>query len=378
MPGRSNGLTLTAKQAFETLGHEPEWNRSRAKAELRAREVDVQREGLRKPTKTTFASFADDFLDTYPKQRELKTSTEQGYRQIVAKHLKPSLGNLSLDRLTVARIDHYIAAKRDGGLAARTVNRHLNLLSKILTVAVRRGLLKANPVAHVDRPKERGRHWRILTPVEAKQVGQAFHELAAEADSEAEREWREQCRVVFLTILGTWLRRGEIQGLRWRSVHLTDPEGPWLRVEETWVRSERSTPKSEAGERSVPIGPVVEAELNAHLFRSHYSDPDDLVFPHPQKGTPFDPARYGDTFKVALRRAGIEDYVRPFHDGRHSGITNAAAAGSTPLGLMARAGHSNFQTTQGYIDLAGQMFRAEADQAEARMLGVTEKEDDLA
>jgi hypothetical protein len=37
---------------------------------------------------------------------------------------------------------------------------------------------------------------------------------------------------------------------------------------------------------------------------------------------------------------------------------------------MARAGHSNFQTTQGYLDLAGQMFRSEAEQAEARMLGV--------
>jgi hypothetical protein len=33
--------------------------------------------------------------------------------------------------------------------------------------------------------------------------------------------------------------------------------------------------------------------------------------------------------------------MRPFHDGRHTSITNAAAAGTPPAALMARAGHSD-------------------------------------
>ena len=68
-------------------------------------------------------------------------------------------------------------------------------------------------------------------------------------------------------------------------------------------------------------------------------------------------------------RAKITDYVRPFHDGRHTSITNAAAAGVAPAALMARAGHSDFKTTQGYIDLAGETFREEAELAEEGMLG---------
>jgi integrase len=45
-------------------------------------------------------------------------------------------------------------------------------------------------------------------------------------------------------------------------------------------------------------------------------------------------------------RAKITDYVRPFHDLRHSSITNAAAAaGTSPAALMARTGHSDFMTT---------------------------------
>jgi hypothetical protein len=77
-----------------------------------------------------------------------------------------------------------------------------------------------------------------------------------------------------------------------------------------------------------------------------------------------------DTFRTALKQAGITDEVRPFHDGRHTSITNAAAAGVAPGALQARAGHADLSTTQRYIDLAGVLFRDEAEAAEARMFGV--------
>jgi hypothetical protein len=38
---------------------------------------------------------------------------------------------------------------------------------------------------------------------------------------------------------------------------------------------------------------------------------------------------------------------------------------------MARAGHSDFATTQGYIDLAGETFRDEAELLERRLAGAT-------
>jgi hypothetical protein len=56
-------------------------------------------------------------------------------------------------------------------------------------------------------------------------------------------------------------------------------------------------------------------------------------------------------------------------DLRHTSITNAAAAGTSPAALMARAGHSDFKTTQAYIDLAGERFREEADRLERRLWG---------
>src|SRR5205814_6799971 len=47
------------KRVLETLGREPAWNRRRAEAELRARLVDVERNGYRKPEKLSFAAFAE-------------------------------------------------------------------------------------------------------------------------------------------------------------------------------------------------------------------------------------------------------------------------------------------------------------------------------
>jgi len=78
--------------------------------------------------------------------------------------------------------------------------------------------------------------WRRLQPEEVGAVAQAFDELIADAER-AERSWVEQARVVFLVVYGLGLRRGEVLGLRWRSVRLADPEAkPTLTVEAATVR----------------------------------------------------------------------------------------------------------------------------------------------
>jgi len=192
-----------------------------------------------------------------------------------------------------------------------------------------------------------------------------------EEAKDEERTWREQARVIFLVAMGTGLRRGEVQGLRWLNVHLADPEGAYLRVAETWVRYGVDTPKSQAGERTIALGQRVAAELFEQRARTAFMGDDERVFCSPTRGSAFDVQRYSVTFRTALAKAGIADYVRPFHDLRHSSITNAAAAGTPPAALMARAGHSSFTTTQGYIDLAGETFREEADRLERRLWGET-------
>jgi integrase len=282
--------------------------------------------------------------------------------------LIPAFGRLQVQAIDVAELDAYIARKRRSGLAPRTLNRHLNLLHSLFKVAVKRGLARSNPVSSVDRPREPRRRWAILSPVEVGRVERAFSELAREAEGE-ERAWCEQARVVFLTVCLAGLRRGEVLGLHWRDVSLADPAGATLRIRETFVRGAVDTPKSEKSERTIALGERLASELFDHRARTTFQGDDERVFTS-ATGGPLDPARYGATLKLALKKAKITKPLRPFHDGRHTSITNAAAAGTSPGALQARAGHASFSTTQLYIDLAGESFREEAELLERRLLGV--------
>jgi integrase len=359
------------RQKKERLGPESDgWTKPKAKAELEARLTDVRREGLRTPLSVTFASFADEWLATYPDAKGLKRSTRGSYKTLIERHLKPELGHLRLEQVDVGRVDRYLAAKRREGLQPRTLNRQLNLLNLVMAAAVRRQLVRVNPVTGIDRPREPRRHWTILSPLEVGRVERAFAELSSVTGVTAsDRAWLEQARVIFLTVISAGLRRGEILGLRWKDVDLADPAGAVLRVRETFVRGAEDTPKSEAGARTIALGPKLSEELWQHRRRTAFAGDEERVFGHPEKGSPLDPNTYAVTLNAALERAGVERKMRPFHDGRHTSITNSAAAGLSPAALMSRAGHSNFKTTQGYIDLAGETFRAEAGLLEQRLFG---------
>jgi integrase len=335
--------------------------------------VDVRREGRKKLEPVTFAKFAREWLDTYPDSKDLKYSTVEGYDGTIEKHLIPALGEKRLDSIDVAAIERYVAQKQKEvrpdervGYAPRTLNHHLNLLHLLFKAAERRGLVRGNPVAAVERPRKSRRRWAILSPVEIGRVARAFDELIDQAEDEAERTWRGQARVVFMTVIGAGLRRGEILGLRWRHVFLADPESPRLEVRETFVRGRTDTPKSEKSERTISLDQALAGELMDHRGRSPFSGDDERVFCS-QTGGAIDPKRYADTLRLALAKAKIEQPVRPFHDGRHTSITNGAAEGLSPGALMARAGHSDLATTQLYIDLAGEAFREEAERLGARV-----------
>ncbi len=349
-------------QVMETLGKASDgWTRRKAQHELRARLTDVTRDGYRRPQTTTFRPFAEQWRDEYPHARGLKASTKEGYAGIIDRHLVPALGSLRLADIDVPRVEQYITLKRKDGSGAGTVNRHLNVLSLVMTTALRRSLVRVNPVALVERPRERLTEWRILSPLEVAAVERAFSAMVEAEESDVERRWIATCRIVFLTVQEAGLRRGEVLGLRWRHAALADPEVPHLRIVETFVRGRVDTPKSEASTRTVPISSALADELFQHRSGSAFQGDDERMFVSPYRGSPLNPKRYATTFRTALAGAGILDYVRPFHDGRHSAITNAARHGRGEMALMTIAGHSDSRTTRRYTHLAGVMFAEEAE-----------------
>jgi integrase len=115
--------------------------------------------------------------------------------------------------------------------------------------------------------------------------------------------------------------------------------------------------------------------LWAWRLETAYQGDDEYVFADPASGRRMNPDRWWVRhWKAALAEAGIEGYVRPFHDSRHSALTHMAAGGSSPVAIMATAGHASMATTRRYLHLAGVVFADDAAALERRLLGATEPE----
>ena len=115
------------------------------------------------------------------------------------------------------------------------------------------------------------------------------------------------------------------------------------------------------------LAPALVSALEEHYRRTAFQGDDELVFCHPERGTTYREHVFARQFRAALNQAGITEYVRPFHDLRHTALTNEAAAGSSPIALMAKAGHTKMKTTRIYLHLAGVVFHDEAAALERRL-----------
>jgi integrase len=130
------------------------------------------------------------------------------------------------------------------------------------------------------------------------------------------------------------------------------------------------------GGRAIRVTPAMKAITGRSMIFSDRDGPlisafqgdDELVFCHPQKGAPIDPARLArEHLRPALHAAAISKPFRPFHDLRHTALTHDAAAGNPLAYIQQRAGHSQTSITERYIHAAQVQFRGAAERAEARM-----------
>ncbi len=92
------------------------------------REVDLPR---RQPRR----AFAKEFIDTYATANN-KPSEVQSKRTILKWHLVPEMGSLKLNEIGQRKIENYKARKLASGLSPKTVNNHLTVLRRLLSLAV--------------------------------------------------------------------------------------------------------------------------------------------------------------------------------------------------------------------------------------------------
>ena len=280
------------------------------------------------PASKTFPEFAWHWyrLHTVP---NCKPSTQRVVEGVLRKHAVPFFGAVPLGSVTSERIAHYKADKVTG-LAPKTVNNHLGVLSRMYRSAVEWGYVERNPVTGVGLlklPPQEFAFWdaaqseRFLTVIQATEPSHY---------------------PFFLTALRTGMRMGELVALEWSHVDLA-----LGRIDVRWSvhRGERTSPKNGRG-RSIPLSPRL-AEVLARQRQRCGRSP--LVFPC-QKGGYLTRDKVKRPMWRAIERARLPR-IR-FHDLRHSFASQLVMAGVPLVAIQQYLGHADLTMTMRYSHLS--------------------------
>lgn len=267
----------------------------------------------------------------------IEATTRTGYKESLKNYIKPYLGNIPLKVLRTDSIQTWINVLNDRGLGAKTIRNAFNNLNAALKKAVVLRMIPYNPCEGTVLPK--------LKRPKTKVYNTADIQKALEATSGT---------TMFLPValaLLTGMRRGEICALKWKNVDFANKR---IYVCENRVHGEKEViekaPKSEAGNRSIPMSKEVTAILSEARLQ-YYNDAaaygpafHDLGYVlHNENGTPYHPDSLTTKWKRFLERSNLP-YVR-FHDLRHSNATALIAAGVNPRTVQQLLGHSDVSVT---------------------------------
>jgi integrase len=299
--------------------------------------------------------------------RGLERATLAPYRQHVDLHVIPLIGAVKLSAFSAPAVRAFEDALRKDRSPAMVRKIRVSL-SGILTDAVERGLVAQNVMRGL-RHRRQGRAGRSEARNGKLKIGVDIPSpdevRAIIAHLQGDPRWRP----LFLTAIFTGLRASELRGLRWSDVNLKRRE---LHVRQRADRYRAiGLPKSDAGERVVPLAPMLVSILRTWKLACPKGDPD-LVFPN-RKGHVEDYSniiRRG--LKPALIAAGVVDRdgnakYTGLHAFRHfyaSWCINRKEDGGLELPLkvvQARLGHASIQMT---ADRYGHLFPRGDDGAE--------------
>jgi len=336
------------------------------------REIDA---GNTVGTKMTLASWLDKWVNQIHRD-EVRPKTLADYRRVCAQ-ISDSIGDRRLDKLTPedvrGLIDHLGRGRR------RTEKAHA-ILRTALRDAELEGLVHRNVAGVVHKPKvdSAGRQ-----PIELDDAHAVLAYAAANRNKMESARW--------LGAFLTGLRQGEMLGLEWDRVdldaglvdvswqlqQLTQSHGcagkqgakTWAcgKVKASYCTEPRwdvppgyeirplyrslvlTRPKTQAGQRFVPLVPALVESLKQVKSLDVGANPHGLVF-HRGDGTPVSPREDSDAWVGLCRDAGIcgDDETIHMHRIRHTAATIMRAAGVDSQTREELMGHSSAESQRIY------------------------------
>jgi len=297
MKYRSHGET--GKPLCVSLGTSDKQTAERLRSEKLA-EFERERAGILapKPMREAAACELSKLIATF-----VQDVRARGKAVRYADNLETRLGSLAAacgwKRLRDVTPESFVAWRSGQQLAPKTLNEYLNAASGLLNWLQRHGRVPANPLRAVGKAETRGRETRQRRALTDNELARLFKAAGAR-------------KAVYVTAVYTGLRRGELEQLEWRDVHLEDVAQPFLEVRASTTKNHQKA--------TIMLHPDVIEALCEHKARGRGRG--DCIFVVPTI----------ETFRNDLTRAGIayedaQGRFADFHSLRVTFCTNLQRAG---------------------------------------------------
>ncbi|EMG53110.1 tyrosine recombinase XerD [Ochrobactrum sp. CDB2] len=298
----------------------------------------------------------------------LERTTIDQRKQHLNLHIVPIAGSVKLSKITAPWVRSFQETLRENGRSAAIVKRVTVSLGSILADAQGRGLVVRNAVHELSK----ARSGTKVSDRRNKTKLRIGFDIPTNAEIKAILEAATgRYRALLITMIFTGIRASEARGLRWEDIDLSNRR---LSIRQRADRyGEIGMPKSEAGQRTIPLPPFAINTLKEWKIACPMSK-QDLVFPNlvgnidnhqnmVKRGLWAAEAAAGVSVATGKIDADGKPILGPkysgFHALRHwyaSWCINRKSDGGlelTPKAVQNRMGHSSIQVT---FDTYGHLF----------------------
>lgn len=273
-----------------------------------------------------------------------KYNTQQSYRIIIDRHIKPSLGDFKLKALSPETLQKFINQKLINGFSKSSISNFYGVLSGALKSAVYPyKYIKDNPMQYIkiprdDKPKEDKEDLKVISLDDFNKIitrfplGSSFY-------------------IPLQIAFHTGLRASEVCGLTWDCIDL---DNATLKVDKILIGKgkgifEFGTPKTVSSNRTVSIGQTLLSILKKNKI---YQSENKLRYGKYYKDSDFVCTKENgenittDSLKYLSRVVNYELSINfNFHSLRHTHATMLLEAGANIKDIQKRLGHSKIATT---------------------------------
>ena len=249
----------------------------------------------------TVGEYLDYWIDEVQSKR-IRETTLSLYKLIIKNYIKPTLGSLKLQKLTVYDVRAALNKLQEQGCRGATLQKYYQVMSTCLNCAMREELVQKNVVVLVEKPRYAPKETAIWTTEQAVHFLQSIKEHSQ--------------YIAFLLLLTYGMRRGEALGLRFCDI---DFENNRIHLRQQIARINGAIKardlKTANSRRTLPLVPNVRAalleltekrEISIPPFNPEFEMSTEGTVIISEAGTPLEPrnlARYFRAYSKTLKSA---------------------------------------------------------------------------